>query len=110
MKKVVRPWGNFKQFILNKQCTVKLLVLNPHQELSLQSHKKREENWYFLDQGKVQIGSRKFHVKEGNYIHVRKNEKHRILAEKKKLRVIEIAIGKFDEKDETRYDDEYGRK
>ncbi len=110
MKVVRRPWGNFKQFALNKQCTVKLITILPHQELSLQSHRKREENWYFLKAGKVQVGNKKFHVKEDDYIHVRKNEKHRIIAEKTKLQLIEISFGKFEEKDEKRYSDKYGRK
>ena len=110
MKKMVRPWGNFKQFALNKKCTVKLLTINPHQELSLQSHKHRQENWYMLGSGEAQIGNRKFHVKEGDYIHVGKNEKHRLMAESKKLQMIEISFGKFDEKDETRYEDKYKRR
>jgi mannose-6-phosphate isomerase len=109
MKEVKRPWGNFKQFILNKKCTVKLLTLNPKESLSLQSHKKREENWYFLDNGLVQLGNKKMHVKEGDFIHIRKNEKHRIIAQNKKVRLIEVATGTFRENDEKRYSDEYGR-
>ena len=110
MKKVVRPWGNFKQFALDQECTVKLLTLKPHGELSLQSHKKRVENWYFLDKAMVQVGNRKFSVKEGSFIHIGKNEKHRIISKKNKVRLIEVAFGKFDEKDETRFEDKYGRK
>jgi mannose-6-phosphate isomerase-like protein (cupin superfamily) len=109
MKEVRRPWGNFRQFALNKACTVKLLTLNPHQELSLQSHKNRTEDWYFLDKAIVQVGSKKFTVKEGNFIHVKKNEKHRIIAQNHKARIIEIAFGKFSESDEKRFDDKYGR-
>ncbi|MFZ1970565.1 MAG: phosphomannose isomerase type II C-terminal cupin domain [Candidatus Nanoarchaeia archaeon] len=109
MKEVKRPWGNFKQFILNKKCTVKLLTLNPRESLSLQSHKKREENWYFLDNGLVQLGNKKMRVKEGDFIHIRKNEKHRIITQNKKVRLIEIATGTFEENDEKRYSDEYGR-
>lgn len=109
MKEVKRPWGNFKQFALNKKCTVKLLTINPGQELSLQAHKKRTEDWYFLSDGKVQIGSKKFGVKEGNFLHIKKNEKHRIAAQKNKVRLVEISFGNFDERDEKRFSDKYGR-
>ncbi|MDD5700233.1 MAG: mannose-6-phosphate isomerase [Candidatus Nanoarchaeia archaeon] len=110
MKEVKRPWGGFKQFALNQECTVKLLTLGPRQELSLQSHKKRAENWYFFDRAIVEIGRKKFHVKEGDFVHVGKNERHRIISQKNKVRLIEIAFGKFDEKDETRFEDKYGRR
>ena len=107
---VIRPWGNFKQFELNERCTVKVLTLKPHQETSLQSHQKRQENWYFLSKGRAQVGDKKFHVKEGDYIHVRKKEKHRVMAGNSPLKFIEISFGIFDEHDEKRYEDKYGRK
>lgn len=109
MKEVRRPWGNFKQFALNKKCTVKLLTLNSGQETSLQSHKKRTEEWYFLGSGKAQVGNKKWSVKEGDFVSIRKNEKHRIIATNKKLQLIEISFGNFDEHDEKRFEDEYGR-
>ena len=110
MKEVKRPWGNFRQFALNQQCTVKLLTLKPNSELSLQSHKNREENWYFLDNAIVQLGNKKRSVKEGDFIHIGKNQKHRIISKNNRVRIMEIAFGKFSEKDETRYEDKYGRK
>ena len=109
MEEVKRPWGNFRRFALNKKCTVKLLTINAGQELSLQSHKNRTEEWYFLDKAEVQVGNKRFSVKEGNFIHVKKNEKHRIIAQKSKARLIEIAFGKFNEKDEKRFEDKYRR-
>ncbi len=109
MKEVRRPWGNFRQFALNKECTVKLLTIKPDEELSLQSHKNRAEEWYFLDKAVVQLGNRRFNAREGSFIHVKKNEKHRIIAQKNKVRLIEIAFGKFSEKDEKRFEDKYKR-
>jgi mannose-6-phosphate isomerase-like protein (cupin superfamily) len=75
----------------------------------LQSHKKRTEDWYFLSKGKVQVGSKKFSVKKGGFVHVRKNEKHRIIAQGSKFQLIEISFGTFDEHDEKRFSDKYGR-
>ena len=109
MKKVVRPWGNFKQFVLNKKCTVKILEINPKQELSLQLHNKREELWYFLDDAFVQIGKGKKSVRQGDVIKIPIKKAHRIIAGKKKARVLEISFGNFSEEDEVRLEDDYGR-
>ena len=110
VKLVKRPWGIFKQFVLNKKCTIKILEINPKQELSLQKHKKRKEEWYFLGSAIVQIGERKKRVKEGDVIEIERNTPHRIIAGNKKIRVLEISFGHFSENDETRIEDEYNRK
>jgi len=110
VKIVKRPWGNFKQFVLNKKCTVKILEINPKQELSLQFHNKREETWYFLDDAFVQLGNRKKRVKQGSLIKVPRKKVHRIIADKKKVRFLEISFGEFKEGDEVRLRDDYGRK
>jgi len=109
MKEVKKPWGNFKLFALNRKCTFKLLTLNPNQEISLQSHKSRRENWYFLDSAIAQVGNKKFHVKEGDFIHIKKGEKHRVISQKNRVRFLEIVFDKFSEKEITRYEDKYGR-
>ena len=110
MKEVKRPWGNFKQFLLNKKCTVKILNVKPNQELSLQKHKKRNEIWYFLTKGYVQIGKKKINAKKGELIQIPKNTIHRLFAKKDKVQVLEISEGYFDEKDEIKLEDKYGRK
>jgi mannose-6-phosphate isomerase len=110
MKEVKRPWGIFKQFILNEKCTVKIIIVNPHEQLSLQLHKKREENWYFLTSGIVQLGNRKFKVKKDQWVYIKKNTPHRVISEKTKVEFIEISKGEFNEKDEIRLEDKYGRK
>ncbi len=110
MEKIRRPWGLFKTFVLNKKCTVKILEIKPKQELSLQKHKKREEHWYFFDNAVVQIGKSKKKVKVGTEIVIKKNQEHRIIAEKNKVSILEISFGTFDEKDEIKLEDKYGRK
>lgn len=37
-----RPWGNFERFTHNEISTVKILTVNPNEELSLQYHHNRE--------------------------------------------------------------------
>jgi len=110
MKEVKRPWGVFKQFVLNKKCTVKIMVVNPHQELSLQVHRKRVEEWYFLTPGIVQLGNKKIKVSRNHLITIKKNTPHRIAAGKQKVEFLEISIGNFSEGDEIRLGDKYGRK
>jgi mannose-6-phosphate isomerase len=109
MKLVRRPWGLFKQFVLNKRCTVKVLELKAKEELSLQVHKKREEQWYFFDDAIVQIKNKKMKVHEGDIIKIKKMTPHRIIAGNKRTRVLEVSFGSFDEKDEVRLEDKYGR-
>ena len=110
MKEVTRPWGVFKQFALNEKCTVKILEIKPHEELSLQKHKQREENWYFITSGFVQIGENKKRVKKGELVIIKKNVPHRIFARWKKVKVLEISYGNFKENDEIRMEDKYKRK
>ena len=109
MKIVTRPWGSFKQFVKNKKCTIKLIEIKPKQALSLQKHKKREENWYFLTSGVVQIGNKRKKIKKESIIDIRKNTPHRLIAENKKVLILEISFGDFKEEDEIRLEDKYGR-
>jgi mannose-6-phosphate isomerase len=110
MKEVKRPWGDFKQFVLNKKCTVKILTIKPRQKLSLQYHFKREESWYFLTSGKIQIGGKIKKIKKGELVNIPKKKPHRIISGHKEVKVLEISYGTFSEKDEIRLEDKYGRK
>lgn len=109
MKEVKRPWGKEKHFIFNTKCTVKILIIKPKQMLSLQKHKKRKELWYFLSDGFVQIGNKKRKIKKGHVVSIKRNQAHRIIANKKEVKVLEISYGKFEQKDEIRLEDKYGR-
>lgn len=109
MKKVVRPWGNFKEFVKNKKCTVKILEVKARQQLSLQYHEKREELWYVLEGGFVVLGKKKRKVREGDLIRVPKKIVHRLIAGTKRMLVLEIATGVFSESDIVRLEDSYGR-
>jgi mannose-6-phosphate isomerase-like protein (cupin superfamily) len=110
VKIVHRPWGLFKQFVLNEKCTVKILEIKKNQELSLQKHKLRREEWYFITSGYVQLGKRVKKIKEGELVKIGKNVAHRLIAREKNVRVLEISFGTFDEHDEIRLEDKYNRK
>jgi len=109
-KTVKRPWGEFEQFSLNEKSTVKILNIKPKQELSLQSHKKRDELWKIIEgNAVVTIGKKSYNAKEGDSFLIKRKKDHQLKAKNIKVRVLEISFGLFDEKDETRISDKYGR-
>lgn len=110
MKKVVRPWGKFLEFTKNKKCTVKIIEVKRRQVLSLQIHKKRDEEWYFFTNAIVQIGNKVQKVKKGDLVKIKKGKMHRVMATWRNVKFLEIAYGKFSEGDEMRLYDNYGRK
>jgi mannose-6-phosphate isomerase-like protein (cupin superfamily) len=109
-KHIKKPWGDFEQFTLNENSTIKILNIKPNQQLSLQSHKLRKEFWKIL-QGNclVVIGNKKIRAKEGDEFLIKTGQKHRCKAYKKPVRILEISFGKFNEKDITRIQDDYNR-
>ena len=107
---VDRPWGNFRQFTLNDASTVKILTIKPGEELSKQSHAKRSEFCHVIHgSGSMEIGENKFNVTEGDEHSVPVNTKHRVTAGPEGLTYVEISTGTFEENDEVRYEDKYGR-
>jgi mannose-6-phosphate isomerase len=111
VKEVKRPWGKFRQYALNEKCTVKVLTVKPNSILSKQVHKKRNELWIILDEGlQVEVGNRKFTAKKNQEIMIKKGTAHRIGSKRKGGRFLEVSFGTFDEKDEIRLEDKYGRK
>ena len=106
-----RPWGQFEQFTLNEKTTVKIITVKPKKRLSLQTHKNREEFWYFLDNpAKVTIGNKSYKVKAGDSVKIKKEQAHRVEGLKKTARFLEIAFGNFNETDIERLEDDFGRK
>src|SRR5436190_20926693 len=76
---VQRPWGSFKQYAFNAECTVSLMSVNPGMRLSLQSHTGRAELWVVLDdRAVVQVGEESREYKAGDGSWIRAEEKHRL--------------------------------
>jgi len=108
-KTVERPWGGFEEFCENTECTVKILTVNEGEALSLQKHRRRAEFWKILSgSAKVLIGGEEAEAKEGDEFNIPPETEHRITAATK-TRVLEISLGEFDEGDEVRLEDKYGR-
>ena len=105
-----RPWGEFITIWKEKNLNVKIIKVKPKARLSLQSHQHRDETWFLLDGDlHCQIGEEAIEMKKGNAYLIPKGCKHRLGSKEKGGRIVEIASGKFDEEDITRYEDDYNR-
>lgn len=108
---VSRPWGTFKQYANNEDCTVSLMTVLPGQRLSLQSHTGRAELWIVIDDGAmVQVGDLIQEYKAGDEIWIPAGERHRLnCSGDKPIRVLEVAFGNWQQEDIKRYEDDYIR-
>jgi mannose-6-phosphate isomerase len=105
-----RPWGSFDQFTLNESSTVKVISVEPNQRLSLQTHSKRDEFWYILSgQGEVTVGDTVRPAKAGDEFEIPVGTAHRASGGTEGLTFLEVSLGEFDEHDEVRLEDSYGR-
>ncbi len=105
-----RPWGSFKRFNRNANCTVKFVYIKPGRRNSLQYHIYRKEFWYVINgPAKLRIGNRDIIAKAGDSFTIPAKRLHRWGAMGKPVTLIEIAYGRFDEKDIVRVEDDYGR-
>lgn len=108
---VERPWGSFKQYANNCDCTVSLMTVLPGQRLSLQSHTGRAELWIVIDDGAfIQVGETQRACQAGEEVWIPAHEKHRLTcAGGKPVRVLEVAFGNWQQEDITRYADDFQR-
>jgi mannose-6-phosphate isomerase-like protein (cupin superfamily) len=105
-----RPWGIFERFTHNELSTVKLITVNPNEELSLQYHHKREEFWKVLDgTGTFVIGEKTKVGKKGDEFFIPKETIHQIKTSDATVSILVIAFGNFDENDIVRLNDKYKR-
>ena len=105
-----RPWGKFVKFHENKPCTVKLIYVNPNSRLSLQYHANRSEFWQVVKgTAVVELDGETYILNEGDSLEIPRKAKHRLGSLDQSCVVMEIAYGKFDERDIVRLEDDYRR-
>jgi mannose-6-phosphate isomerase-like protein (cupin superfamily) len=106
-----RPWGKFERFTLNELSTVKILTIRAGESLSLQVHQNRDEFWRILSgTGTATLGKTELSATQGKEFFIPRGTLHKIEAsDTRELSFLEIAIGQFDEEDEVRKEDKYGR-
>lgn len=107
-----RPWGKFEILRDSDSYKSKTISVAAGQQISYQSHAKREEHWIIVNgEGVVVLNDKDIPVKRGSYVHIPQGAKHRIRASKAgPLHFIEVQLGTyFGEDDIVRYQDDYQR-
>ena len=114
-----RPWGSYEilsQFTVSEpgflDVCVKKLIIKPLARVSYQSHKQRNEHWFFVQgQGTVILNDKEIPVKVGSFVDIKIGNKHRVINTSKdqNLIFIESQTGHYDEEDIERFEDDYGR-
>ena len=108
-KTILKPWGKYIILEKKQEYWIKKLFVRKGARISLQSHKDRFEIWIVLSGGvEVIKGSSRFKLKEGEFLKIDKNEKHRITGLKESW-ILEAAFGHMRENDIIRFKDDYGR-
>jgi mannose-6-phosphate isomerase-like protein (cupin superfamily) len=107
-----KPWGGYRNIADDDEYRVKMLVVNPDECTSLQSHKHRNEVWVIAKGvATVTYGEQVFDMKVGDTVKIIDKIQHRISNNTlEPLVIVELWYGKeLSEDDITRYDDKYGR-
>ena len=104
------PWGFEELLWTAEPLTVKILHAKPGQRMSLQLHRKRDEEWVVLsDSCFLDDGTTRRELTRGERVVITRGTKHRLGAEEIEAVVLEISRGHFDQDDIERFKDDYGR-
>jgi mannose-6-phosphate isomerase-like protein (cupin superfamily) len=110
----ITPWGYHKKLYYKKNAIwVKEIFIKEGEATSLQSHKERDEIFFYVSgRGEVILGDEKFKMNPFNkdQLICFKGDKHRLIGGKGGLTIIEVSEGDPKENDIIRYEDNYGRK
>ena len=107
-----RPWGRYEILKDTKNYKSKVIHVNAHQQISYQSHAKREEHWLVTQgKGEVVLDDKIIPIGPGTYVKIPLGAKHRIRnTGDAVIEFIEIQLGTyFGEDDIIRYSDDYKR-
>ena len=110
--KCYRPWGYYEELLVQPNCRVKLIHLNPGAQISLQYHNKRAEHWVIIkNKAEVTRDDKIFTANEDESVYIPVNTLHRIKnINESPLQFVEIQVGEYvSEDDIVRVDDIYQR-
>lgn len=108
----VRPWGQYEIISDTSDYKIKIILVDPGQQISYQSHDHRAEHWVVIaGEGEVILDEKVIPVKPGSAVIIPQNTKHRVKnTGPKPLRFVEVQTGDyFGEDDIVRYADDYKR-
>ena len=92
-----RPWGWFETLVLSERYQVRRVHLYPHQQMTLQTHQKRSENWVVSSgSAEVRLGDKLVELSKNQSIDIPAGVAHQ-LANKKDapLTLIEVRTGDY---------------
>jgi mannose-1-phosphate guanylyltransferase/mannose-6-phosphate isomerase len=107
-----RPWGRFEILRDKEHFKSKIIRVDAKQQISYQSHSKREEHWVIVKgKGEVILNEQVIPVQTGSYVKIPMGAKHRIRnTGDLPIEFIEVQLGSyFGEDDIVRYQDDYNR-
>jgi mannose-1-phosphate guanylyltransferase/mannose-6-phosphate isomerase len=111
-KTVYRPWGCYTVIAQGEGFITKIILVNPGQKLSVQSHNHRSEHWVALSgMAKVLLDGQEYILEPGKSIDIPVKALHSLQNPfKEAVKVIEVQKGEIlSEDDIVRYEDMYGR-
>ena len=108
----VRPWGEFYGWDAGAAWKLKTIYIKPKKRLSLQYHHHRREHWMLVEGDATATihtdgAEQKTVMKIGEPLFVDVKAVHRLESRKGGI-IVEIALGKFDENDIVRLEDDHG--
>ena len=109
---VERPWGRYSLIDGGSGYQVKMLIVDPDQELSLQLHRHRSEQWVVVSGiGRANLDGVESELRVGDQLVVPVGMLHRLgnpgVAP---FKIIEVQFGDYlGEDDIERFEDRYGR-
>ncbi|RJR13509.1 hypothetical protein C4585_01915 [Candidatus Parcubacteria bacterium] len=112
-RRLVRPWGEMYNWDKGKKWNLKTIYVKPGKRLSLQYHHHRSERWVLVEGDATAITVEKGKLKQtplkvGETFIVPKGMTHRLTSKRGGI-LVEVAVGKFDENDIVRVEDDHGR-
>ena len=111
VKRMERPWGHLETYVVNAECSIRLITIAPNARLSKKKHFHRDEVFVILDRGVcIELDDcSPVRGRKGDIIVVPRRRFHRLSAGNRGGRAIELAFGKYDESDFERSEDDFGR-
>jgi mannose-6-phosphate isomerase-like protein (cupin superfamily) len=111
-ERIQRPWGTFQVIKTGDGYQLKIITVDPGQELSLQLHKRRTEHWVVLaGKARAIIGDEVLELEPGDDAQVPVGVRHRLSNfGDAPLEIVESQFGDYlGEDDIVRFEDRYGR-
>jgi len=106
-----RPWGRWEEYLNEDGYRLKRILVHPGERLSLQKHAHRAEHWVIVNgEGVFTLDAEDKRVKSGDTVFIPIGGVHRIQNDgTEELIIIETQLGRCEEDDIFRLEDDYGR-